>query len=84
VETYRVLITYPTGKETTRFFDVNNGLLVREISDQGIGEFSDYREVNGVKFPYSISQQMGPQSIKLSVLSIKINSKLKDELFSIK
>lgn len=84
VETYRVLITYPTGKETTRFFDVNNGLLVREISDQGIGEFSDYREVNGVKFPYSISQQMGPQTIKLSVLSIKINSKLKDELFSIK
>ncbi len=73
VETYRVLITYPTGKETTRFFDVNNGLLVREISDQGIGEFSDYREVNGVKFPYSISQQMGPQTIKLSVLSIKIN-----------
>jgi hypothetical protein len=83
-ETYRVLITYPTGKETTRFFDVSTGLLVREISDQGIGEYSDYREVNGVKFPYSISQQMGPQTIKLSVLSIKVNTKLKDELFIIK
>lgn len=84
VETYRVLITYPTGKETTRFFDVNTGLLIREISDQGISEFADYREVYGVKFPYSISQQMGPQTIKLSVLSIKVNSKLKDDLFSIK
>jgi predicted Zn-dependent peptidase len=83
-ETYRVLITYPTGKETTRFFDVSTGLLIREISDQGIAEFSDYREVNGVKFPYMISQQMGPQTIKLSVLSIKVNSKLKDELFIIK
>ncbi len=84
VETYRVLITYPTGKETTRFFEINSGLLVRETGEQGISEFSDYREVNGVKFPYIISQQMGPQTVKLNVLSIKVNSKIKDEIFTLK
>jgi len=84
VETYRVLITYPGGKETTRFFDTRSGLLLRESGDQGISEFADYREVNGVKFPFMISQQMGPQTMKLSVLSIKVNTKLKDELFILK
>ncbi|PKP04354.1 MAG: peptidase M16 [Bacteroidetes bacterium HGW-Bacteroidetes-9] len=83
-ETYRVLVTYPTGKETTRFFDVKSGLLVRESGDQGISEFADYREVNGVKFPFMISQQMGPQTMKLNVLSVKLNSKLKDEIFTLK
>lgn len=83
-ETYRVLITFPSGKETTRFFDVKSGLLVRESSDQGISEFADYRDVNGVKFPYLISQQMGPQTMKLNVLSVKLNSKLKDDIFTLK
>jgi len=84
VETYRVLLTYPSGKETTRFFDVASGLMVRETGEQGISEFSDYRDVDGVKFPFNISQQMGPQTIKLNVLSIKLNTKLKDELFILK
>lgn len=83
-ETYRVLITYPSGKETTRFFDVKTGLLIRETGEQGISEFSDYREVNGVKFPFMISQQMGPQTVRLNVLSIKVNSKIKDEIFTLK
>lgn len=83
-ETYRVLLTYPSGKESTRFFDVKSGLLIRETGEQGVAEFSDYREVNGVKFPFIISQQMGPQTMKLNVLSIKVNSKLKDELFMLK
>ncbi len=83
-DAYKVVITYPTGKENTRFFDVKTGLLIREVGEQGISEFTDYRDVNGVMFPFAITQQMGPQTVKLNVLSIKINSKLKDELFSIK
>lgn len=83
-DAYSILITYPNGKETTRFFDVTSGLLVRESGDQGISEFSDYRDVDGVKFPYIISQQMGPQTMKLNVLTIKVNSKIKDELFILK
>lgn len=83
-ETYRVLITYPNGKLTTRFFDINSGLLLKETGDQGDTEYADYREVDGVKFPFAISQQMGPQTIKLNVLSMKVNTKVKDEVFVLK
>jgi predicted Zn-dependent peptidase len=83
-ETYRVLLTYPSGTQSTRFYDVNTGLLIRETGDQGIAEFSDYREVNGVKFPFNISQQAGPQSMDIKVLVVKVNTKLKDELFELK
>ena len=83
-ETYRVLITYPNGKLTTRFFDINTGLLLKETGDQGDTEYADYRDVDGVKFPFTISQQMGPQTIKLNVLTMKINTKVKDEVFVLK
>ncbi|GAB1403127.1 hypothetical protein MASR1M74_03050 [Lentimicrobium sp.] len=83
-ETYRVLFTYPSGTQNTRFYDVKTGLLIRESGEQGITDYSDYREVNGVKFPYSISQQAGPQNMDLTVLTVKVNNKLKDELFQLK
>lgn len=83
-DTYRVVLTYPSGSKTTRFYDVKTGLLVRETNEQGVAEFGDYRDVNGVKFPYAISQQAGPQTMDLKVLTIKVNSKLKDEIFQLK
>ena len=83
-ETYRVLLTYPSGTQSTRFYDVKTGLLIRETGDQGIAEFSDYREENGIKFPYIISQQAGPQNMDLKVMVVKVNTKLKDELFQLK
>lgn len=82
VECYRLILTYPSGKQSTQFFDAKSGLKVKELSEQGTATFGDYREVNGVRFPFAISQQMGPQTIDLKVLSIKVNSKLKDDLFS--
>ncbi|MDY0104179.1 MAG: pitrilysin family protein [Lentimicrobium sp.] len=82
-DAYRMILTMPSGKETTAFFDVTSGLKVKEIGDQGVSTFSDYREVNGVKFPYALTQQMGPQTVEMKVLTIKINSKLKDDLFTI-
>jgi predicted Zn-dependent peptidase len=82
-DAYRMILTMPSGKETTAFFDVASGLKVKEIGDQGNSTFSDYREVNGVKFPFALTQQMGPQTVEMKVLSIKVNSKLKDDLFTI-
>ncbi|MBW6492135.1 MAG: insulinase family protein [Lentimicrobium sp.] len=82
-DAYKLTLTYPSGSKTTQFFDVKTGLKIRESGEQGTAGFGDYREVNGVKFPFTISQQMGPQTVELKVLSIKINSKLKDDLFTI-
>lgn len=83
-DAYKLTLTYPSGTNITHYYDIATGLKVRESGEQGIATFSDYKEVNGVRFPFTISQQMGPQSVELKVLSIKINSKLKDDLFTIK
>lgn len=83
-DAFRVTLTNPTGKESVRFFDVNTNLLMKEISDQGTVEYSDYREVNKIKFPFKLKQAMGPQSIDLNVLTIKVNDKLSDDLFEVK
>ena len=82
-DAYRVMITNPSGTQTTAFFDVVTGLKVKEISEEGTATYGDYREVKGVKFPFALSQQMGPQTMELQVLSVKVNTKLKDDLFKI-
>jgi zinc protease len=83
-EAFKVIVTNPTGKQSTRYFDTKTNLLIKEINEEGTAELSDYREVSKIKFPFKIKQSMGPQTIDLNVLSIKVNSKLSDDLFILK
>ena len=82
-EAYKVEITYPTSRTETQYFDVETGLRIKLISENGVTEIADYREVSKVKFPFSIKQTSGPQSFDMKVLSVKVNSKLKDDLFKV-
>ncbi|MDP2424211.1 MAG: insulinase family protein [Bacteroidales bacterium] len=81
-EAYKMNITLPHGKTITNYYNAESGLLIRSITESGNTDFSDYRDVNGLKFPFAIKQAMGSQTIDLKVISVKINSKLKDNLFS--
>ncbi|MFH0894361.1 MAG: pitrilysin family protein [Bacteroidota bacterium] len=82
-DAYKVDVTMPNGTKTTDYFDVATGLKVRSIEGEGSQtELSDYREVNGVKFPHKIVQSAGPQTFELKVDLIEINKKLKDSFFS--
>ena len=45
--------------------------------------YSDYRDVDGLKFPFKLKQIFGLQSIDLTVISIKINQGLEDIIFEI-
>ena len=85
-----VKITTPDGKEIKEFYDPQSHLKIKteiEAEVQGlmrtiVNETSDYREVNGVKIPYSltISGAM-PMALKLEVSDVKINSGLSNSLF---
>ena len=46
-------------------------------------DYSDYREVDGVKFPFKIFQQTGSRSIEMEVLSIEINKDIDDKEFAV-
>ncbi len=43
--------------------------------------FSDYKEVNGVKFPHKMTQSFGPQNFEFNVSSIQINEGVTEEDF---
>lgn len=63
------------------FYDMKSGLKLKEVSTvkgpQGEVkdpvEFSDYKEINGVKFPYLMVRSMGPMKMNFEVKEIKIN-----------
>lgn len=71
------------------FYDVKTGLKIQEVtsvkSPQGDVKvpaiFSDYKEVNGVKFPHSINQKMGPMDLNFVIKEIKINEGVSDKDF---
>ena len=77
-------------KNNEVFYDMETGLKVKSIkvtkgpdgADVKIPTlFSDYKEVNGVKFPYSIIQKMGPMELNFEIQEIKVNEGVTDADF---
>lgn len=90
-DAYKIKMTLPSGLRWFTYFDVESGLKVkdqREIQTQmGLSEqtviYDDYREVEGVKYPYKITQSFGGQSVDVTVSSIKVNRGMSDDIFVI-
>jgi len=91
-DAYRMVLTVSNGKKFTHYYEVETGYKLREISKLTTpqGSFTqtidmdDYKEVDGVKFPFKLIQKMGPRSIELVVESIELNSGLDDSVFEVK
>lgn len=81
---YKIQVNKGGDQKDIEYYDVHTGLKVRTESKQGATEFSDYKVVDGIMFPHGMTQNMGPQTISFTVSAIKLNTKLKDELFEIK
>ncbi len=83
-DAYVVSISSKSGSAIKEYFDVNTGFKLKKVTTTSAGPssttYSDYKEVNGIKFPYSetISSQV---EIPLKVTDVKINSGLKDDDF---
>ena len=43
---------------------------------ESYSEYSDYKEVDGIKYPFTRSRNMGPQVVELTVTDIKVNAKV--------
>lgn len=67
--------------DSTDYYDVETGLKIQNVKTVSQGGqtmtiptgFSNYQEVQGVKFPFTITQSFGPQSIEFNVTSVQIN-----------
>ncbi|TPE45455.1 M16 family metallopeptidase [Pontibacter mangrovi] len=88
---YAVETTRPNGQKATLYFAKNTGLLLKEVNNletpQGVitqtKTYSNYKEVNGVKFPHVTETVVGPQTIKAEVQSIEVNKNLSDDTFKL-
>lgn len=91
-EVYKIQHTAEDGTKSFDLYSVSSGLKLYsegvQRSEQGevttTTEFSDYKEVNGVKFPHTRNQNIGQQALDLSVSKIEVNPKLSDADFEIK
>lgn len=89
---YKVVLTMPFGDKWVHYYDIETGYLIQQETpiETPQGSFmqkvvySDYREVDGIKFPFKYEQNMGPQTIDLTVESIEINKGVNNELFEVK
>ncbi|MEJ2105468.1 MAG: hypothetical protein P8X47_12980 [Ignavibacteriaceae bacterium] len=88
---FEIKYVLPSGIRWFQYYSVATGLKIKEIKEiqtkQGLFEqetyFSDYREVDGIKFPFLITQYFGNQEIDLTVQSIEINTGLEDSMFEV-
>lgn len=86
---FAVEISGAAGKEPSTYLFDQSYLLVRQISPLPSGEgkgtqelaYSDYREVEGVKFPFRIARTTSSLSTEMVFESIKVNSGLEDSVF---
>lgn len=89
---YEVVITRKDGSKVTDYFDAQNYLKIRSVQTiEAMGQtisnttdFSAYQEVEGIKFPHSITiSGMLPIPLKTTVESIEINKGIDDAVFKV-
>ncbi|HEY4336973.1 MAG TPA: M1 family metallopeptidase, partial [Puia sp.] len=81
VDAYEVKVTGPAGRVHLYYYSVESGLRIREVRNTSHGEtsseFGDYRDVNGIKFPWHIDDNQGEVDLDMKVQTVKVNSGLK-------
>jgi zinc protease len=88
---YKIALISEEGTYWMQFYATDSGLKLKEViavettrgSFQQETFYSDYKEVNGLKFPFKIKQTFGIQTIELNVSSVKLNEGLEDSIFEI-
>ena len=76
-------------ENTTNYYSKDSGLKIKQVKTMKQGPqtmtipitYSDYREVEGVKFPFALSQSMGPMTLDFKVSDIIINEEVTDTDF---
>jgi outer membrane lipoprotein-sorting protein len=87
---YQIEVTKPNGDKVMEYYDVATGYKVKsEVileSPQGsmtqTTYYLDYKEAKeGLKFPYTIKQNAGPQMMDMKLQSVEINTGVSDDMF---
>jgi zinc protease len=89
---YQVEAESPAGIKKTYYFDVETGLKIRSISvleaagnsTSIMNDYADYKEVDGIKIPYTVTViGAAPFPLKSEVTSVEINKGIQDTIFAV-
>nr|MBC7612289.1 insulinase family protein [Pseudopedobacter sp.] len=88
-DAYKVMVTYPTGKVKTEYYDVKSKFLLRTEEVTGLvnntNDYSDYRKVGNIMYPYALTTIVSAggqqQVIEMKVTDLKLNSEVSAEDF---
>ncbi len=71
--------------ELSVFYSVDSGLKLKETRTMEQGStsifYKDYKEITGIKFPFRMTQTMGPRNIDFLIKEIKVNEGVSDADF---
>lgn len=90
-DAYAIEVTLSKGNKYTVYFDAESGLKVRysKTTETPQGAFTqsvdylDYQDVEGVKFPFMMKQQMGPQKIDMKASEVLVNQDVAEGTFKV-
>ena len=85
------MLTLPNDAEWLQYYDMETGLKIRDSKDivtlqgkyQQITDFEDYRNVEGIRYPFNLKQFIGNQTLDFNIESIHVNTGISDEIFLI-
>jgi len=89
-EAYIVELTPADGKTVTQYYDADTFLLQRVDMEsptmQGLAlvqtRLSDYRDIDGIKFPFTISQDLPTGEVVVKYSEVKLNVEIEDARFT--
>lgn len=90
-DAHKIKMTLPSGIRWFNYFDAESGLKIKEQKEmqtqmgliEQVVTYDNYTEVEGIKYPFKITQSFGPQSVEMTVSSVKVNKGLTDDIFKI-
>ena len=85
VRCHRLLYSYPDGISTTRFFAVNDDMLISTVTDKGVESVElGEQVVQGIKFPKRVEYYEGDTMLHTVVIrEIEVNKPLPRGIFTI-
>jgi zinc protease len=90
-DVYKIKMVLPDALVWYAYFYKDSGLRAKDEREMETARgvvsqttiYDDYKEVDGVKYPFKITQTVAGQSIDITISSIKVNKGLTDDLFTI-
>nr|WP_320120524.1 pitrilysin family protein [uncultured Marinifilum sp.] len=85
-KSYKLEVVDADGISRYDFFSVDSGLKLKTVMQQNgvsvVVLYKEYKEVDGVKYPFLTLTKMGPQEMPLSITELSVNKGVEDSLFN--